>query len=156
VAGEFTRALRPLRNIFGNDPRLTLVLFTLDEATHSRELEPLAGRDPALRVGPACWFLDGLNGMARYRERIVENAGLYNTARFNDNTRAFLSIPARHDLFRRVDANWIAGMIVRAVVPVKDAEEMIRDTAYRLAKRTYRLDWDGAGDDRHFRKGVGG
>ncbi len=140
VTGEFTRGLRPLLQKFGNDPRLTLVLFTLDESTYSRELAPLAGHYPALRVGPAWWFHDSLNGMTRYREQIVETAGLHNTAGFNDDTRAFPSIPARHDLSRRVDANWIAGLVVRGLVPLDDAEEMIRDTAYRLAKKTYRLD----------------
>jgi glucuronate isomerase len=140
IAGEFTRALRPLLNKFGNDPRLTLVLFTLDESNYSRELAPLAGHYSALRIGPAWWFHDSLNGMTRYREQIVETAGLHNTAGFNDDTRAFPSIPARHDLSRRVDANWIAGLVVRGLVPLEDAEEMIRDTAYRLAKKTYRLD----------------
>jgi glucuronate isomerase len=140
VAGEFTRGLRPLLQKFGNDPRLTLVLFTLDESTYSRELAPLAGHYPALRVGPAWWFHDSLNGITRYREQIVETAGLHNTAGFNDDTRAFPSIPARHDLSRRVDANWIAGLVVRGLVPMEDAEEMIKDTAYRLARKTYRLD----------------
>jgi glucuronate isomerase len=140
VAVEFTRNLRPLLAKFGNDHRLTLVLFTLDEATYSRELAPLAGHYPALRIGPAWWFHDSLNGMMRYREQITETAGLYNTAGFNDDTRAFPSIPARHDLSRRVDANWIAGLVVRGMVALEDAEEMIRDTAYRLAKKTYRLE----------------
>ncbi|MBN2086055.1 MAG: glucuronate isomerase [Anaerolineales bacterium] len=140
VAGEFTRGLRPLLTKFGNDPRLMLILFTLDEATYARELAPLAGHYPALRVGPAWWFHDSLNGMTRYREQIVETAGLHNTAGFNDDTRAFPSIPARHDLSRRVDANWIAGLVVRGIVGMDDAEEMIRDTAYRLAKKTYRLE----------------
>jgi glucuronate isomerase len=140
VSSEFTRNLRSLLDKFGNDPRLTLVLFTLDEATYSRELAPLAGHYPALRIGPAWWFHDSLNGMLRYREQIVETAGLQNTAGFNDDTRAFPSIPARHDLSRRVDANWIAGLVVRGIVPLDDAEEMIRDTAYRLAKKTYRLE----------------
>jgi glucuronate isomerase len=139
VAVEFTRNLRPLLAKFGNDGRLTLVLFTLDETTYSRELAPLAGHYPALRIGPAWWFHDSLNGMMRYREQITETAGLYNTAGFNDDTRAFPSIPARHDLSRRVDANWIAGLVVRGVVGIEDAEEMIRDTAYRLAKKTYRF-----------------
>jgi glucuronate isomerase len=140
VAGEFTRGLRPLLTKFGNDRRLTLVLFTLDEATYSRELAPLAGHYPALRVGPAWWFHDSLNGMMRYREQIVETAGLDNTAGFNDDTRAFPSIPARHDLSRRVDANWIAGLVVKGIVAMEDAEEMIRDTAYGLARKTYRLE----------------
>ncbi len=139
IQGEFTRNLRPLLAKYGNDTRLTLILFTLDEATYSRELAPLAGHYPAVKLGPAWWFHDSLNGMARYREQVVETAGLYNTAGFNDDTRAFPSIPARHDLSRRVDANWIAGLVVRGVVDMDDAEEMIHDTAYRLAKKAYKL-----------------
>jgi glucuronate isomerase len=139
IQGEFTRSLRPLLNKYGNDSRLTLILFTLDEATYSRELAPLAGHYPAVKLGPAWWFHDSLNGMTRYREQIIETAGLYNTVGFNDDTRAFPSIPARHDLSRRVDANWIAGLVVRSIVDMNDAEEMIHDTAYRLAKKAYKL-----------------
>jgi len=139
LQGEFTRSLQPLLAKYGNDTRLTLILFTLDEATYSRELAPLAGHYPAVKLGPAWWFHDSLNGMARYREQITETAGLYNTAGFNDDTRAFPSIPARHDLSRRVDANWIAGLVVRGIVDMEDAEEMIRDTAYRLVKKAYKL-----------------
>ena len=139
LQGEFTRSLRPLLTRYGNDSRLTLILFTLDEATYSRELAPLAGHYPAVKLGPAWWFHDSLNGMLRYREQITETAGLYNTVGFNDDTRAFPSIPARHDLSRRVDANWIAGLVARGIVDMNDAEEMIRDTAYRLAKKAYKL-----------------
>jgi glucuronate isomerase len=140
VATEYTRNLRPLLHKFGNDPRLTLVLFTLDETTYSRELAPLAGHYPALRLGPAWWFHDSLNGMKRYRDQVMETAGLYNTAGFNDDTRAFPSIPARHDLARRVDADWLAGLVVRGIVDRQDAEEMMQDCAWRLAKRTYKFD----------------
>lgn len=139
VAGEFTRGLHALLNKYGNDPRLTLIVFTLDESTYSRELAPLAGHYPAMRLGPPWWFNDSVNGMARYREQGMETAGLHNTAGFNDDTRAFPSIPARHDLSRRVDANWIAGLVARGIVDMDDAGEMIQDTAYRLAKRAYRL-----------------
>ena len=139
IQGEFTRNLRPLLNKYGNDTRLTLILFALDETTYSRELAPLAGHYPALKLGPAWWFHDSLNGMTRYREQITETAGLYNTAGFNDDTRAFPSIPARHDLSRRVDANWIADLVVRGIVDMQDAEEMIQDTAYRLVKKAYKL-----------------
>jgi len=139
VQGEFTRNLRPLLDKFGNDSRLTLILFTLDETTYSRELAPLAGHYPALKLGPPWWFHDSINGMVRHREQITETAGLANTVGFNDDTRAFPSIPARHDLSRRVDANWIAGLVVRGIVDLDDAEEMIQDTAYRLAKRAYKL-----------------
>jgi glucuronate isomerase len=140
IQAEFTRNLRPLLNKYGNDTRLTLILFTLDETTYSRELAPLAGHYPAVKLGPPWWFHDSLNGMMRYRQQITETAGLYNTVGFNDDTRAFPSIPARHDLSRRVDANWIAGLVVRGIVDMNDAEEMILDTAYRLAKRAYKFD----------------
>jgi glucuronate isomerase len=139
IASEFTRNLRPLLVKYGNDTRLTLILFNLDESAYSRELAPLAGHYPALRLGPPWWFFDSLNGMERARELMIETAGLHNTVGFNDDTRAFPSIPARHDLSRRVDANWIAGLVVRGIVDMEDAEEMIQDTAYRLAKRAYKL-----------------
>jgi glucuronate isomerase len=139
IQGEFTRNLRPLLNKFGDDTRLTLILFTLDETTYSRELAPLAGHYPAIKLGPPWWFYDSINGMARYREMITETAGLANTVGFNDDTRAFPSIPARHDLSRRVDANWIAGLVARGIIDLDDAEEMIQDTAYRLAKKAYNL-----------------
>ncbi len=139
TASEFTRNLRPLLTKYGNETRLTLILFNLDESTYSRELAPLAGHYPALRLGPPWWFFDSLNGMERFRELVVETAGLANTVGFNDDTRAYPSIPARHDLSRRVDANWIAGLVVRGIVDMEDAEEMIQDTAYRLAKKAYKL-----------------
>jgi len=139
IASEFTRNLRPLLVKYGNETRLTLILFNLDESTYSRELAPLAGHYPALRLGPPWWFFDSLNGMERARELMIETAGLHNTVGFNDDTRAFPSIPARHDLSRRVDANWIAGLVVRGIVDMDDAAEMIKDTAYRLAKKAYKL-----------------
>jgi len=140
IQTEFTRSLRPLLNQYGDDTRLTLILFTLDETTYSRELAPLAGHYPAVKLGPPWWFHDSLNGMVRYFEQITETAGLYNTVGFNDDTRAFPSIPARHDLWRRVASNWIAGLVVRGIVDMKDAEEMILDTAYRLAEKAYKFD----------------
>jgi len=136
---EFTHNLRPLLNKFGNDPRLTLILFTLDHTTYSRELAPLAGHYPALKLGPPWWFHDSINGMNRYLDQIVETAGLYNTAGFNDDTRAFPSIPARHDLWRRVVSNWLAGLVVRGIVDTDDAHQMALDAAYRLAKRVYKF-----------------
>lgn len=139
VQSDFTRGLKPLLDRFGNDARLTMILFTLDETTYARELAPLAGHYPALRLGPPWWFHDSLNGMRRYRDQVMETAGLYNTVGFNDDTRAFPSIPARHDLARRVDANWIAGLVVRGIVDRDDAEEMIHHAAYRLAQRAYKF-----------------
>jgi len=139
VRTEFTRNLHPLLNKYGNDRRLTLILFTLDETAYSRELAPLAGHYPAVKLGPPWWFHDSRNGMLRYFKQVTETAGLHNTAGFNDDTRAFLSIPARHDLWRRVSADWVAGLVVRHVVDLADAEEMILDLAYRLARRAYKL-----------------
>jgi len=137
---EFTHNLRPLLNKYGNDDRLTLIVFTLDESTYSRELAPLAGHYPAMRLGPPWWFHDSLNGLQRYFQSVMETAGLQNTVGFNDDTRAFPSIPARHDVWRRASANWIAGLVVRAIVDEDDAREMILDMAYRLARRAYKFD----------------
>ena len=139
VATEFTRNLRPLLNAYGNDARFTVVLFTLDESTYSRELAPLAGHYPAVRLGPPWWFHDSVEGMRRFRERTTETAGIYKTAGFTDDTRAFCSIPARHDLARRVDANYLAGLVARHVIDESDARRMARALAYDLAKQTYRL-----------------
>jgi glucuronate isomerase len=137
---EYTRNLLPLLNKYGNDPQLTLIIFTLDETTYARELAPLAGHYPALKLGPPWWFFDSLNGMARYFDQVMETAGLYNTAGFNDDTRAFCSIPARHDLWRRASANWLAGLVVRHVVDMDDASEMIQELAVGLARRAYKLE----------------
>ncbi|NWG02752.1 MAG: glucuronate isomerase [Syntrophaceae bacterium] len=136
---EFTQNLRPLLNKYGVDSRFRLILFSLDESTYSRELAPLAGHYPAVILGPPWWFHDSINGMRRYFDRVMETAGLHNTAGFNDDTRAFPSIPARHDLWRRVSADWIAGLVVRGIVDLGDAHEMILDMAYRLAKRAYHI-----------------
>jgi glucuronate isomerase len=139
LATEYTRNLQPLLNAYGNHSNFSLILFTLDETTFVRELAPLAGHYPAVKLGPPWWFLDSWNGMTRYREYVSETAGLYNTAGFNDDTRAYPSIPARHDLARRVDANWIAGLVARQVVDMEDGREMIHAAAYGLAKRAYKL-----------------
>ena len=139
IAAEYTRSLHPLLNKYGNDPRLTLILFTLDDSAYTRELAPLASHYPALKLGPVWWFQDTLFGMTRYRHKMMEVAGIYNTVGFNDDTRSLPSIPARHDLCRRMDANWLAGLVLRGVVDRADAEEMIVDLAYNLPKKAYRL-----------------
>ena len=139
IATEYTRNLHPLLNKYGNDPRLTLILFTLDETSYSRELAPLAGHYPALKLGPPWWFFDSLEGMVRYRQQVAETAGLYNTVGFNDDTRGYPSIPARHELWRRAEANWVAGLVVRGIVDIDDASAMIYDSAYRLVKEAYKL-----------------
>jgi len=139
VVTEYTRNLRPLLEKYGSHPNLTLVLFTLDESTYSRELAPLAGHYPAVRLGPPWWFQDSREGMTRFRERVTETCGFYNTAGFNDDTRAFPSIPARHDVARRIDANFLARLVAEHVLERHEAEELVEECAYGLAKRTYRL-----------------
>ncbi len=139
VRAEFTRSLRPLLSRFGEDPRLRLILFTLDETTYARELAPLAGVYPAVRLGPPWWFHDSWNGMRRYFDQVMETAGIYNTAGFNDDTRAFLSIPARHDLWRRAGANWLAGLVARGMLGRDEAADMAVELAYRLPKKAYNL-----------------
>lgn len=139
IQTEYTRNLLPLLNKYGNDPRLTLILFTLDETSYSRELAPLAGHYPALKLGPPWWFFDSLNGMTRYFDQVMETAGIYNTVGFNDDTRAFCSIPARHDVWRRACANWLAGLVVRHIIDMNDAREMMQELTISLAKRAYRL-----------------
>jgi glucuronate isomerase len=139
VATEWVYNLKPLTDRFGSDPRLTLLLFTLDETSYSRELAPLAGHYPALKLGPPWWFHDSLNGIARYFDQVMETAGLHNTAGFNDDTRAFVSIPARHDVWRRASANWLAGLVTRGMIDVEEASEMAPDMANGLARRVYNL-----------------
>jgi glucuronate isomerase len=136
---EYTQALRPLLDRVGNDKRLTLILFTLDETTYSRELAPLAGHYPALRLGPAWWFHDSPEGLMRFREQTTETAGFANTVGFNDDTRAFLSIPARHDVARRVDAAFLARLVAEHRLAEDEAAEVALDLAYHLPRRTYRL-----------------
>ena len=139
ITTEFTRNLKPLLDAFGNRSDLTIILFNLDETNYSRELAPLAGHYPALRLGPPWWFFDSFNGMTRYFDNVIETAGLYNTAGFNDDTRAYPSIPARHDLWRRASADWLAGLVARQFIDMDDAREMINALAYGLVKQTYKL-----------------
>ncbi len=144
VQTEWTRGLHALLNAYGNDPRFRLLLFTLDESTYSRELAPLAGHYPALLLGPPWWFYDSVNGMRRFFDRVIETTGLYNTAGFNDDTRAFASIPVRHDIWRRVSCNWLAGHVARGTLDEDDAREMAHDCAVGLARRAYRLEENNA------------
>jgi len=139
IASEFTRNLKPLLDRFGNHPNLTIILFNLDETNYGRELAPLAGHYPILRLGPPWWFFDSLIGMRHYLDGVVETAGLYNTAGFNDDTRAFPSIPARHQVWRRASADWLAGLHSRGLIDEEDAYAMISDMAYHLVKKTYKL-----------------
>jgi glucuronate isomerase len=136
---NYVNALRPLLNRFGNEPNLTIILFTLDESTYSRELAPLAGHYPCLRLGPPWWFHDSPEGMLRFRQQATETAGFYNTVGFNDDTRAFLSIPARHDLARRMDCGFLAKLVTEHRLAEDEAFEVAHALAYDLVKKAYRL-----------------
>ncbi|MCB2177970.1 MAG: glucuronate isomerase [Actinomycetales bacterium] len=137
LATEYTRALRPLLERLGHHPALTLVLFTVDEDAYSRELAPLAGVYPAVRLGAPWWFLDTPDAMRRFREAVTDTAGFYNTTGFVDDTRAFLSIPARHDLARRVDAGHLARLVAEHRLDLDEAHELARELAYDLPRQTY-------------------
>jgi len=139
AATEYAQALKPLLNRHGSDPRLTLVVFTLDETAYSRELAPLAGYYPAMKLGPPWWFHDSPEGMRRFREQATETAGFYNTVGFNDDTRAFLSIPARHDVARRMDCGFLARLVVEHRLERDEAHELARGLAYDFAKAAYKL-----------------
>jgi glucuronate isomerase len=136
---DYVDGLRPLLNEFGNERDLTIILFTLDESTYSRELAPLAGHYPCLKLGPPWWFHDSPEGMMRFREHVTETAGFYNTVGFNDDTRAFLSIPARHDMARRIDCAFLAKLVADHRLEEDEAFEVAKDLAYRLVKKAYRL-----------------
>jgi len=136
---DYVRALKPLLDRFGNAANFTLILFTLDESAYARELAPLAGHYPCLRLGPAWWFHDSPEGMRRFRRMTTETAGFYNTVGFNDDTRAFLSIPARHDVARRIDCGFLAELVAEHRLELDEARELARALAYDLAKAAYRL-----------------
>jgi glucuronate isomerase len=136
---DYVHALRPLLARHGNNPDLTIILFTLDETVYARELAPLAGHYPALKLGPAWWFHDSPEGMRRFRLSMTETAGFYNTVGFNDDTRAFLSIPARHDVARRVDCGFLATLVAEHRMEEWEAAELAHDLSYALAKKAYRL-----------------
>ncbi len=137
---DYVHALKPLLDRLGNEPDLSIILFTLDETSYSRELAPLAGHYPILTLGPPWWFHDSPNGMRRFRERVTETAGFYNTAGFNDDTRAFLSIPARHDVARRMDCAYLAELVTDHRLEEDEAVEIAHDLTYRLVKKAYKFD----------------
>ena len=139
TAANYVDALKPLLDAFGNERNLTIILFTLDESTYSRELAPLAGHYPCLRLGPPWWFHDSAEGMTRFREQVTETAGFYNTVGFNDDTRAFLSIPGRHDVARRVDCAFLAKLVADHRLDEDEALQVAHDLAYGLVKKAYRL-----------------
>ena len=136
---DYVAALRPLLNAVGMRPDLTVILFTLDETSYARELAPLAGVYPCLRLGPPWWFYDSPEGMRRFREMTTETAGFYNTVGFNDDTRAFCSIPARHDVARRVDCAFLATLVATGRLDADEAPELAHELTYGLVKRAYNL-----------------
>jgi glucuronate isomerase len=136
---EYVRALRPLLSKYGNEPNFTLILFTLDETTFSRELAPLAGHFPSVKLGPPWWFLDSPEGMMRFREAATETAGFYNTVGFNDDTRAFLSIPARHDVARRIDCAFLGRLVAEHRLDEDEALEVVKDLTVNLVRKAYKL-----------------
>ncbi|HSX54367.1 MAG TPA: glucuronate isomerase [Sphingomonas sp.] len=136
---EYVNALKPLLNAYGNERDLTIILFTLDESNYAREIAPLAGHYPALRIGPAWWFHDSPEGMRRFREQVTETGGFYNTVGFNDDTRAFLSIPSRHDMSRRVDCSFLARLVAEHRLEKDEAFAVAQDLAYNLVRQAYRL-----------------
>jgi glucuronate isomerase len=137
---DYVHALKPLLDRFGNETRLSIILFTLDESAYARELAPLAGHYPCLKLGPAWWFHDSPEGMRRFRELTTETAGFYNSVGFNDDTRAFLSIPARHDVARRVDCSFLARLVAEHRIEDWEAAELAHELTYGLVKRAYRID----------------
>ncbi len=136
---EYVRSLRPLLSKYGNEPGFTFIVFTLDESTFSRELAPLAGHYPCLRLGPPWWFHDSPEGMMRFRETATETAGFYNTVGFNDDTRALLSIPARHDVARRVDCAFLARMVAEHRLDEVEAFEVVQELTVGLVRKAYKL-----------------
>ncbi len=136
---NYLDGLKPLLDKYGNSSKLNIILFTLDETTYSRELAPIAGHFPSIKLGPPWWFHDSPEGMLRYRQQVMETAGIFNTVGFNDDTRAFLSIPARHDVARRMDCRYLANLVTEGRLGVIDAEMLAKELAYNLVKQGYKL-----------------
>lgn len=136
---EYTKNLQELLNTYGNDTYFSVIVFTMDETTYARELAPLAGNYPSMKLGPAWWFNDSIEGMKRFREQTTETAGFYNTVGFIDDTRAFVSIPARHDLARRIDSNYLAGLVARHILTLEESLVIAKDLTYNLSKSAYKL-----------------
>jgi glucuronate isomerase len=139
AAMNYVDGLAPLLAKFGNEPRLTVIIYTLDESAYSRELAPLAGHYPALRLGPPWWFHDSPEGIRRYRRAVTETAGFANTVGFNDDARSLLTIPARHDVARRIDAGFLADLVAEHRLTEQEAYEVAEDLAYRLARSAFRV-----------------
>jgi glucuronate isomerase len=144
VRVNYTRGLEALLNAHGTHPNFKFVVFTLDESTYTRELAPLAGHYPCMLLGPPWWFHDSLNGMLRYFDQVMETAGVFNTAGFNDDTRAFCSIPARHDLWRRASCRWLSGLVADKLLTMDQAARLAFELALGRARDVYGLQTEGA------------
>lgn len=136
---NYVDALKPMLDAVGMEPGLTIILFTLDETSYGRELAPMAGAYPALKLGPPWWFFDSYEGIKKFREATTETCGFYNTVGFNDDTRAFCSIPARHDVARRSDCAYLAQLVATGRLREAEAFEVAHDLTYGLAKAAYQL-----------------
>ena len=136
---DYVHALKPMLDAVGMDPNLSIILFTLDETSYGRELAPLAGAYPALKLGPPWWFFDSYEGIKKFREATTETCGFYNTVGFNDDTRAFCSIPARHDVARRSDCAYLANLVCTGRLREAEAYDLAQELSYGLAKKAYRL-----------------
>jgi glucuronate isomerase len=139
VAIEFTRALQPLLGLYGTHPNFRMVLFTLDETTWSRELAPLAGFYPSVYLGAPWWFLDTPDAMLRFRAAVTDTAGFAKTSGFVDDTRAFCSIPVRHDTARRIDCAYLSRLVVEHRLDEDEAVETAKDLAHRLPREVFRF-----------------
>ncbi|MBB2924376.1 glucuronate isomerase [Cellulomonas cellasea] len=139
VAVEFTDALQPVLSAFGTSPRFQLVLFTIDETVYSRELAPLAGFYPSVYVGAPWWFIDAPEAMGRFRSAVTESAGFTKTSGFIDDTRAFLSIPARHDVNRRMDSAFLARLVADHRLTLDEALDTAVDLVVTNPRKAFRL-----------------
>ena len=139
VRVEYTENLRPLLNAFGTAPGFHLVLFAIDETVYSREVAPLAGFYPSVYIGAPWWFLDAPDAALRFRSAVTETAGFYRSSGFIDDTRAFLSIPARHDMSRRMDASFLARLVAEERVSMPTARRIARDLVDAIPREVFKL-----------------
>ncbi|WP_020577538.1 glucuronate isomerase [Actinopolymorpha alba] len=139
VVTEYTRALRPLLERYGTHPNFRMVLFTVDEDVFSREIAPLAGFYPSVFVGAPWWFIDTPDAIIRFRAAVTDTVGFHKTAGFVDDTRAYCSIPVRHDMARRLDCGYLAKLVAEHRLPEDEAAETARDLAYHLPASTFQV-----------------
>lgn len=139
AVGSFTTPLRPLLSAFGTAPGFHLVLFTVDETVFSREIGPLAGFYPAVYAGAPWWFIDTPAAIGRYRAAITDSASFTKTSGFIDDTRAYCSIPARHDMARRADAAYLASLVVTHQVSEEDAVRTAERIVSDIPRATFKL-----------------